>query len=242
MAQNWFKHDYNARNDDKILELRAEMGWEGYGLFFALIEMMCDNEQGYIDGQKIGGLSLGLNVPKDTLKEFIEHCLDIGLFYIGDDEMIHNNRVDIHVDKMNSYIEAGKKGAKKRWNKQSDRGAKGGLKGSDATPNADKSRVDKRREEKNRVATPPEFDEVLDYFLNKGFSKQLATKFYNYYQEPMEDRNGRVWKDQDGKTVKSWKQKAISVWFKNKKNGSYEKGSTEHGQSVSERVDRIFDN
>jgi hypothetical protein len=38
----------------------------------------------------------------------------------------------------------------------------------------------------------------------------------------MKDRNGRVWKDQNGKTVKSWKQKALAVWMKddNKKDQS----------------------
>jgi hypothetical protein len=29
----YFSHDANARHDEKILELRAELGWEGYGTF-----------------------------------------------------------------------------------------------------------------------------------------------------------------------------------------------------------------
>mgnify|MGYP001572489914 CR=1 FL=1 len=32
----YFSHDYNARNDEKILELRVKYGAEGYGLFCTL--------------------------------------------------------------------------------------------------------------------------------------------------------------------------------------------------------------
>ena len=72
MPQNWFKHDYGARNDDNILELRAEYGWKGYGLFYAFIETMAENEKGAIDLDKIGGLSIGYNLPKEELLAFVE--------------------------------------------------------------------------------------------------------------------------------------------------------------------------
>jgi hypothetical protein len=28
-----FSHDANVRHDEKIIELMAELGWEGYGIF-----------------------------------------------------------------------------------------------------------------------------------------------------------------------------------------------------------------
>jgi hypothetical protein len=65
-----------------------------------------------------------------------------------------------------------------------------------------------------QVADVPSLSEVKEYFNSKGYDSELATKFYSYYDEPMRDRNGRVWKDQNGKTVKSWKQKAVAVWMK----------------------------
>lgn len=60
----------------------------------------------------------------------------------------------------------------------------------------------------------PSLSDVISYFEKKGYDSELATKFYEYYNEPMEDKGGRVWKDQNGKTVKSWKQKALAVWMK----------------------------
>ena len=34
----YFSHDYNARNDQKILMLRGKFGNEGYALFFYILE------------------------------------------------------------------------------------------------------------------------------------------------------------------------------------------------------------
>lgn len=146
MAQNWFKHDYGARNDADLLELRAECGWKGYGLFYAIIETMAENEKGAIDLDKIGGLSIGFGLPKDEILAFVETCLKIGIFYTDEDGMIRNSRITAHVEKMKSFQEAGKKGAQKRWSNDSDRGANRGANGPpNAGAYADKSRVDKSR-------------------------------------------------------------------------------------------------
>ena len=164
MAQNWFKHDYNARNDEKILELRAEYGWKGYGLFFGIIEFMCETETGCLDTERIGGLSVAYNLPKDELLAFISFCIDIDLFFEDEDGLIKSGRVVTHLEKMNTYKQAGKKGAKKRWNKQSGRGANGK---ANNTPNADKIREDKRREDNNYysqriVDTVPDIESIED--------------------------------------------------------------------------------
>ena len=36
----YFPHDSNARNDTKCIKLRRLKGWEGYGLFWGVIEML----------------------------------------------------------------------------------------------------------------------------------------------------------------------------------------------------------
>ncbi len=36
----YIKHDSNARNDPKILLLRAEHKWDGYGLYWAICEIL----------------------------------------------------------------------------------------------------------------------------------------------------------------------------------------------------------
>jgi hypothetical protein len=37
---------------------------------------------------------------------------------------------------------------------------------------------------------------------------------YNYYQASVSSNRQRYWKDSRGNLVKSWRQKAQSVWFK----------------------------
>ena len=60
---------------------------------------------------------------------------------------------------------------------------------------------------------PPSLEEVILYFDQNGYTKDSATKMFEYYEESRKPR-GRVWKDGRGNTVKNWKQKARSVWFK----------------------------
>ena len=40
----YFSHDYNARSDIKIKKLIVKHGYEGYGIFWALIEDLYQNE------------------------------------------------------------------------------------------------------------------------------------------------------------------------------------------------------
>jgi uncharacterized protein YdaU (DUF1376 family) len=49
-------------------------------------------------------------------------------------------------------------------------------------------------------------NEIEDYFVLNGYSKELANKFYLHYQPD--------WTDSNGKKVKDWKKKAQTVWFK----------------------------
>ena len=51
----YFNHDYTARNDDKILELRANFGAEGYGIFWMIVETMAENEHGGLNASLLGG-------------------------------------------------------------------------------------------------------------------------------------------------------------------------------------------
>jgi hypothetical protein len=60
---------------------------------------------------------------------------------------------------------------------------------------------------------PPSLEEVIAYFEENGYTKESATKMWEYYEESRKPL-GRVWKDGRGNTVKNWKQKARSIWFK----------------------------
>lgn len=76
--------------------------------------------------------------------------------------------------------------------------------------NADNGTQSKGKNSKgneSRAFTPPSVDEVVSYFREKGYKEEVARKAHEYY-----DTAG--WKDSEGKPVKNWKQKMISVWMK----------------------------
>jgi len=119
----YFQHDYNARNDDKILELRASYGVEGYGIFWMIVESMAENEDGGLKASLIGGLSLGYGVAKGRLLEIIKECITIGLFY-EKDGYYFSKRLLTHKEYRKYLSEKGKEGAVKKWGGHSPPNAK----------------------------------------------------------------------------------------------------------------------
>jgi len=68
----------------------------------------------------------------------------------------------------------------------------------------------KKRKEK------PTIDEVIEYFKENGYSVDAAKKAFAYYDTAN-------WHDASGKQVISWKQKMISVWFREENKVKQEK-------------------
>ena len=66
---------------------------------------------------------------------------------------------------------------------------------------------EKKTKRKKQVFSPPTQTDVENYFIENGFSKISGSKAWNYY-------NTANWKDARGNQVQNWKQKMISIWFK----------------------------
>lgn len=60
---------------------------------------------------------------------------------------------------------------------------------------------------KSKEFIPPTLDEVKEFFKDRGYTEESAIKFHDYYSLGN-------WKDGKGSQVKNWKQKSISVWFR----------------------------
>lgn len=150
----FFDHDYTARNDDKILELRSKYGVEGYGLFWMIIETMCENENGGVKASLIGGLSLGYGVANGLLIEFIGYCIKIELFF-ENEGYIYSKRILDHKEFRNSFKKFGEKGAEKRWKNGSPpiAGVIAPLSPPYSPPNAKENRVEESKEEENKINT-----------------------------------------------------------------------------------------
>jgi hypothetical protein len=76
----YFSHDANARQDEKVLMLRAEHGWEGYGIYWALVEMMFESSETALHHNKIRGIAVSYNINITVLESVINTCITEELF------------------------------------------------------------------------------------------------------------------------------------------------------------------
>lgn len=114
----YFSHDANARNDEKILMLRAEHGMEGYGIYWVLLEMMFESSDTKLFHSKTKGIAVSCNVDITLLQSVINTSITEGLF-ASDGEKFWSESLMRRKNKFHEAREkkslAGKKGMAKRW-------------------------------------------------------------------------------------------------------------------------------
>ena len=106
----YFDHDYDARNDKKILALRRQLGWDGYGIYFATLECLCE-AGGYLERDSLNDVAYGLNVPENEYDAIINSCIEIELLKESD-RGIYSDRILRHLDFRAFLSESGKKGGR----------------------------------------------------------------------------------------------------------------------------------
>lgn len=126
----YFSHDSNALSDPKILSMRCDYQLEGYGLYWAIIEML-RNESTYklsLDKTTYRAIQMQthtkINVEKyiqDCINEYKESSQGNGLFntegtYFWSESLL--NRMSKMESVREKRSEAGKKSAEKRWGKK----------------------------------------------------------------------------------------------------------------------------
>ena len=70
----WFKHDANARNDQRLIKLRMKHGPEGYGIYFMIIEILRDTENYILNINDITSIAYDIraneSIVLDVLKNY----------------------------------------------------------------------------------------------------------------------------------------------------------------------------
>ncbi len=110
---NYFSHDYHARDDTKLKKLRMAMKMEGIGIYWCIVEFLYEND-GYLTlDDDVEMLVYELRIDKKKLLKVIEN---FDLFKISDNRFYSPSvlkRLEIIEDKSKSQSEK----AKKRWAK-----------------------------------------------------------------------------------------------------------------------------
>ena len=118
-STNYFFHDSNARNDEKLVRLRMKQGAAGYGVYFMILERLRE-EADYMSAKDYNMIAFDLRVDAAIVKSVVE---DFGLFTFTDDGKCFysesfTRRMDIKDTLHRQRSEGGKIGMKNRWKKE----------------------------------------------------------------------------------------------------------------------------
>ena len=111
----YFTHDYHARNDEKILRIRAKYGSRGYGVFWMLVEIMAEGTLPHIQIRDISTIAFSINEDAKWLEEFVNFCIDEAKLFLCDGQEFTSMRMVNHKIIRDKYHTKGKEGAIKRW-------------------------------------------------------------------------------------------------------------------------------
>ena len=124
MKAVYFSHDEDARNDPKVMKLRAKYGMEGYGCYFAMLEMFSsESGNGHsldYSQEQFDAITYDLRSSLDV-KEFIDKCIEVGLFQTDGERFwseSFNRRFDEVAQKARERSEKAQKAVNARWAKR----------------------------------------------------------------------------------------------------------------------------
>jgi len=210
----YFSHDSNSKDDPKCALLIEQLGLEGYGIFWVLIEILRDQPNYKYPLSLIPSIARKYNSTVEKVKTVV---FNYALFEIENDTFFYSNSL---LERMNKYelkcsnaSKAGKISAEKRklmlcsttvqqpFNERS----------TTVQPNKSnqiKSNQSKIKENKNFI--PPQQKEVFDYCQERKNGID-SNKFINYYQ-------AKGWMIGKNK-MKDWKA-AVRTWENTQSNNN----------------------
>lgn len=200
---NYFKHDYNSRNDPKLIELKRVLGSSGKGVYWDIIEML--HEQGGRLTYNTKSLSYDLREDEKIVSSVIN---DFDLFK-NDGKIFFSNRVRKNLKKIQEVSKAASDKAFKRWSSNAQ------AMPQQCTGNA--IREDKRREKENKETLFASFWELYGKKIDQKKCKAkfitlnlqeieiinsklpeyiLATPEVQFRKNPLTWLNGKCWNDE----------------------------------------------
>lgn len=246
----YFSHDANAMDDPKCMLLVSQMGMEGYGMFWALVEKLRQQPDYRLPLALIPALASRFGVSEAKLRTVIGNY---GLFVVEDDVVFFSKslveRMALMEDKQERRRIAGKKAIECRWQKYRELKALSNTteihdeyeRNTNVLPskydsiqniNININKKENRVKEKDTQAklaksgrfVPPSLSEVQEYIKGKGYQVN-AESFVAFY----ESKGWYVGKNK----MKNWKQ-ALVTWNNREKE---RKGGNDYGEKAGSVYD-----
>lgn len=186
--REYFSHDYNARNDQKTVQLVMKYGLEGLGIYWCLVEILYECN-GYIKEDQISTIAYELR----TECERIESILNTDLFSKKGKKFYSDSvlkRLEIRKEKSDKARQS----ALSRWNPKDKPDA-------NALPTDSESNAIKLKKKKVKESKYKYIDKILNEFveaysitgndyeiLNKGKERAAIGKLLKLYKEKYPDK------------------------------------------------------
>ena len=211
MKALYFPHDCNAHEDMRIIELRMDYGFEAYGVFWAILEVMrlADN---YSIPNNAKTLAFKFQLDHNKLESIINRCLELNLL-TEEDNMLYCKELNERMEAVDKRSDAARKAAAMRWSN------------ADAMrTHSEGNALNKRKEKKSKV------NKTISKDTNRMFKADALYKFENfkkyfidskyknadleYYHECVKN-----WADSKGIKKKDWAATARNFMLRDLKEG-----------------------
>ena len=106
----YFQHDYNARNDPKIINLMMKHGLAGVGIYWCIVEQLYQNG-GTLPMEQLESIAFALHTESKCITSVIQ---DFDLFK-NDGVNFWSESINNRLNKSKEVTEARKKAANARW-------------------------------------------------------------------------------------------------------------------------------
>lgn len=114
----YFSHDSNARNDLKIIKLRRQLGMEGYGIYWCLVEVLRETCDFRLPLEAIEDIAFQIDASKEKVEAVVKAY---NLFKLENNHFfsLRLSRSMIAFKEHKARLsEGGKKGMQTRWNEK----------------------------------------------------------------------------------------------------------------------------
>lgn len=194
----YFSHDANAQDDHKCMKLIDQLGMEGYGIFWALVERL-RNENEY----KLPVSVCSIYAKRwGTSKEMVDAVVNnYGLFKIEDDYFFSERLIR----SMDYKSEKGKKAAAVRWGNASAMQVHTGCNASAMQNDAMKGEESKRKESIGEEWQPTVENviKLMAYHSNQ-LGKRLTGRTLSIEAEKLVNKYPDLKVESGNKLVKAW--------------------------------------
>lgn len=208
----YFPHDSNAKDDPKCIILIEELGLEGYGIFWVLIETLRDQPDYRASVRILPAIARRYNTTLEKVKAVIARY---ELFQMDGEEFFYSEslmeRMMILEESRRKRQLAGQKGGIAKALAQQSHGNVVAVKESKVKESKGNESKGEENTGKRKRFTPPTLDDVIEIMGNV----EEAEKFVDYYESkgwmvgrvPMKDWHA---------SVRNWRRNAWEAKQKSK--------------------------